>query len=53
MSGAENERFVQMAEQIEVANAERMGAILELAKIHRVSLREMMQKLGIHGENNA
>ena len=53
LSETENAHLTKLAEQIETANAKRMKAVLELAQIHHIPLREMMQKLGINAESYA
>jgi hypothetical protein len=44
---AERERLLLLIEQRDYQNAERLTIVAELAKLHGVTLREMMAQLGI------
>ncbi len=47
ISETELEMLLGIADQIEIANAERMRHLVELAKIRRVSLPQLMKNLGL------
>lgn len=48
ISPEEHQEFLQLVEQIEVADAERVKQLIELSRLRRVSLDVLMQDLGIH-----
>jgi hypothetical protein len=48
----ELERSQAIAEQIEIANAKRLEVLVELSKIRGISLRALMEELGINQKNN-
>ncbi len=43
----EHQRLTEIYDQIEIINAQRIGFIAELARLRRISLKEMMNQLGI------
>lgn len=43
----EHQRLGEIYDQIEIINARRIGFIAELARLHQVPLRQMMNQLGI------
>jgi hypothetical protein len=47
---AERERLLSLIEQRDHQNAERLAIAAELAKLHGISLREIMSQLGIRPE---
>lgn len=44
----EHEELLRLIDQIEMADAERMQHLIELAQLRNVSLDELMDRLGIH-----
>jgi hypothetical protein len=44
LTEAEHQRLTEIYDQIEVINAQRIGFIAELARLRRVSLKEMMNQ---------
>lgn len=48
ISPEEHQEFLQLVEQIELADAERVKQLIELSRLRRVSLDVLMQDLGIH-----
>jgi len=49
----ELERLIEMTRQVERANVKRMESLVTLARLRKVSLRELMQQLGIRPESYA
>lgn len=49
----EHVELIRISDQIEEANAERMKYLIELAKLRQVSLKEVMNVLGIKAGSNA
>lgn len=47
LTEVEHQRLIEIYNQIEVINAQRIGFIAELARLRQVSLKEMMNQLGI------
>lgn len=47
LTEAEHQRLTEIYDQIEIINAQRIGFIMELARLRQVSLKEMMNQLGI------
>lgn len=45
---AEHEELLGLIDQVEMADAERMRHLIELAQLRHVSLDELMDQLGIH-----
>jgi hypothetical protein len=48
ISPEEHQEFLQLVDQIELADAGRVQCLLELARLRRVSLDVLLQDLGIH-----
>ncbi len=44
----EHQEFLQLIEQIEMADGARLTAMIELARLRNVSVDTLMQQLGIH-----
>ena len=49
---AEQRQLVDLSDQIEQANARRMGLLVELARLRGVSVEALMRDLGIAGGNH-
>lgn len=49
----EHVELIRISDQIEETNAERMKYLIELAKLRQVSLKEVMNVLGIKAGSNA
>lgn len=49
----EQEELLQLSNQIELAHAQRMEALVELAQLRNVPLRDLMNSLGIKPLNHA
>ena len=47
LTGEEHAELIGLSDGIEVANARRIGALVELAALRQTSLEELMQALGI------
>jgi len=47
LTEAEHQRLTEIYDQIEIINAQRIGFLGELARLRQVSLKEMMNQLGI------
>ncbi len=47
LTETEHQRLTEIYDQIEIINAQRIGFIAELARLRKVSLKEMMNQLGI------
>lgn len=47
LTEAEHQRLTEIYDQIEIINAQRIAFIAELARFRKVSLKEMMNQLGI------
>jgi hypothetical protein len=52
ISETELEQLQALTEQIEIANAERLGVLIELSKIRGVALRSLMEELGLNNKND-
>jgi hypothetical protein len=48
ITSAEHHELLQLIDQIELANAERMQHVIELAQLRNLSLDELTNQLGIH-----
>ncbi|MFQ6057391.1 MAG: STAS/SEC14 domain-containing protein [Anaerolineae bacterium] len=48
ITSAEHQELLQLIDQIELADAERMQHLIELAQLRSLSLDELMNQLGIH-----
>lgn len=48
LSDPEHQELIGIIDQLELANAERMQAIVELSELRGVSVDKMMAQLGIH-----
>lgn len=48
ISPTEHQMLLALIDQIELTNAERMKALIELAQLRNVSLEALMNQLGIH-----
>ncbi|MCB9291284.1 MAG: hypothetical protein H6560_28515 [Lewinellaceae bacterium] len=49
----EHAELIRISDQIEEANAERMRNLVELSKLKQISLKELMDSLGIKAGSNA
>jgi hypothetical protein len=47
LTEVEHGRLVELSDRSERLHAERLAAVAELARLRRISLREMMQQLGL------
>lgn len=48
ITSTEQEEFTRIVDQIELADAERLGHLIELAQLRNVSLDSLLEQLGIH-----
>lgn len=47
LTGAEHRELIAISEQIEIANARRVAALIQLAQLRHTSLEDLMAQLGI------
>lgn len=47
LSPAEHQELLQLTDQVELLEAERMAHLIELARLRQVSLEELMRQLGL------
>lgn len=53
LTEAEHEELIQLSNEIERLNAERIGYLVKLAQLRNVPLATLMDELGIHPLNHA